>query len=340
MDLNIHNRIKIEYDRRRKKAYEELEKRKAGLYAVCPRLGEIEGEVGRAGLRYGKMLLTDSPSSGNAVQALQELLENLRAEKSELLKKYGYPPDYLEPVFTCGKCSDTGIITSESGGPDTVCVCYRQQLMDFIYDCSNLTLAGKDGFRSFCADYYPDAADEGRYGIKQSPRAQILEIKENCMEFIKNFANPDARNLLFSGPTGVGKTFLANCVAIELMNLGYSVLYQTAPALFNTIYEYRYRSGRDDAYENSVYRSILDTDLLIIDDLGTESPSATRYAELLNIIDTRYANDKRKPCKTIISTNIDLKKLFEYYDERVVSRIIGSFDIFRFAGDDIRRLKK
>lgn len=340
MEPNIHSRIKIEYDRRRKKAYEELEKRKTDLYALYPRLSEIDEEVSKAGLRYGKMLLTGSLSSGHAVQTLNELIESLKAEKAELLEKNGYPPDYLNPAFTCSKCSDTGMITSEAGGPDTVCVCYRQQLIDFIYDCSNLTLVGKDGFLSFCADYYPDAADEVRYGIKQSPRSQILEIKENCIEFIRNFTNSDAKNLLFSGPTGVGKTFLANCIAIELMNLGYSVLYQTAPALFNTIYEYRYKYGRDDVYENSVYKSILDTDLLIIDDLGTESPSATRYAELLNIIDTRYANDKRKPCKTIISTNIDLKKLFEYYDERVVSRIIGSFDIFRFAGDDIRRLKK
>lgn len=340
MDPNIHSKIKIEYDRRRKRAYDELSKRKTNLYAKYPRLSEIDDQISQAGLRYGKMLLTGSLSGDSAVQTLNELIDGLKAEKAGLLEKHGYPPDYLNPDFTCSKCSDTGIITSATGGPDTTCVCYRQQLIDFIYDCSNLTLVDTGGFRSFCADYYADVADEGRYGIKKSPRSQILEIKENCMDFIDHFANSQSKSLLFSGPTGVGKTFLANCIAIELMNLGYSVLYQTAPALFNTIYEYRYKCGRDDIYENSVYRSILDTDLLIIDDLGTESPSATRYAELLNIIDTRCANDKRKPCKTIISTNIDMKRLSEYYDERVISRIIGSFDIFRFAGDDIRRLKK
>ena len=340
MDPNIHVKIKNEYDRRRRKAYGQLEKRKDDLYALYPRLGEIDDEISQAGLKYNKMLLTGLLSSDSAIHTLNDLIHNLRAEKADILAKHGYPPDFLSPVFTCSKCTDTGMITSVTGEADSICVCYRQQLIDFIYDCSNLALADTDGFRSFSADYYPDIANESKYGIKQSPRKQILEIKNNCTEFIDQFSNPEMKNLLFSGPTGVGKTFLANCIAIELMNHGYSVLYQTAPALFNTIYEYRYKYGRDDIYENSVYKSILDADMLIIDDLGTESPSATRYAELLNIIDTRYANDKRRPCKTLISTNIDLKKLFEYYDERVVSRIIGSFDIFRFAGDDIRRLKK
>lgn len=339
MDPNVHTKIRNEYDKRRKKAYEQLDERKIELYTLFPHLEEIDTEIHRAGLKYNKMMLTGLLSSDSAVKKLTELVDNLKAEKANLLEAYGYPSDYLNPVFACNKCSDTGMISSASGEADTMCVCYRQQLINFIYARSNLTLVDTEGFKSFNVEYYVDTADEQRYGIKQSPRRQILEIKENCSQFIENFLNPEMKNLFFSGPTGVGKTFLANCIAIELMNRGYSVLYLTAPALFNTIYEYRYKYSRDDVYENSVYKSILDADLLIIDDLGTESPSATRYAELLNIIDTRYANDKRKPCKTLISTNIDLKKLFEYYDERVVSRIIGSFDIFRFAGDDIRRLK-
>ena len=116
------------------------------------------------------------------------------------------------------------------------------------------------------------------------------------------------------------------------------MLYFTAPVLFNTIYEYRYNSVNSEEWDPSAYNNILESELLIIDDLGTESPTATRYAELLNILDTRTANNMRRPCKTIISTNIDLRSLFEYYDERIVSRITGSFDIYLFAGDDIRNI--
>jgi len=339
MDPNVHILIKNEYEKRRKKAYNDLQERKAEIYHLLPRLEEIEDEMHAAGFRYNKQILTGLIPTDSAVSNLNSTLSELKTEKANLLSINGYPQDYLNPVYTCEKCSDTGFINSFDGAGQ-ICVCYRQQLIDYIYDQSNLTFIDTEGFKSFNVDYFSDTVNEVKYGIKKSPRRWILGIKENCQSFIENFEKPEVRNLLFSGATGVGKTFMANCIAIELMNRGYSVLYQTAPALFNTIYEYRYRYGRDDAYENSVYKSILDADLLIIDDLGTESPSATRYAEFLNIIDTRYANNKKRPCKTLISTNIDMKKLSEYYDERVVSRIIGSFDIFRFTGDDIRSLKK
>jgi DNA replication protein DnaC len=337
MDPNIYVLIKNEYDRRRKKAIDELEARKSELYYHVPRLEEIEEEIHRAGFKYNKLLLMGLLSSDSAEEELTTAIDNLGEERSKLLSKYGYPSDYLTPAFACDKCSDTGIVASVSG--DKTCVCYKQQLINYIYDQSNLSITGNEGFASFLADFYADVPSEARYGIKKSPRRQILGILENCKNFVENFGSSEVRNLLFSGPTGVGKTYMSGCIAIELMNRGYTVLYQTAPSLFNTIYEYRYKSSNDDSYDNSVYKSIMEANLLIIDDIGTESPTGMRYAELLGIMDTRCANDKRKPCKTIIATNIDLKKLFEYYDERVVSRITGSYDIFRFAGDDIRRLK-
>ncbi len=338
MNPNIHTLIKNEYDKRRKKAYEQLQERKTELYHAVPRLEEIEDEIHMAGVKYNKLILTGTLPSNSAISELDNTLHSLKTEKARLLAAYEYPPDFLSLVYTCEKCADTGFISSFDAA-DSVCVCYRQQLIDFIYHQSNLTLINSEGFKSFNTEYYADTADEHRYGIKKTPLRQILGIRENCQSFTDHFDRPDVKDLLFSGPTGVGKTFMAACIAVELMNRGYTVLYQTAPALFNIIYEYRYKYSREEAYENSVYKNILEVDLLILDDLGTESPSATRYAELLNIIDTRYANNRKKPCKTIIATNIDLKKLFEYYDERVVSRITGSFDIFKFAGDDIRRLK-
>jgi DNA replication protein DnaC len=337
MDLNIYSLIKNEYDRRRKKATDELEERKSELYYSIPRLEEIEEEINRAGFKYNKMVLLGQLSPDSAEEELAAAIDSLGEERLKLLSRNGYSSDYLTPAFICDKCSDTGIIASVSG--DKTCVCYKQQLIDYIYGQSNLSIANNEGFKSFLADFYADTPNEVRYGIKKSPRRQILGVLENCKNFVENFDDTEVRNLLFSGPTGVGKTYMSGCIAIELMNRGYTVLYQTAPSLFNAIYEYRYKSSNDDSYDNSVYKSIMETNLLIIDDIGTESPSGMRYAELLNIMDTRCANDKRKPCKTIIATNIDLKKLFEYYDERVVSRITGSYDIFKFAGDDIRRLK-
>ncbi len=340
MSINVYQRIKNEYDRRRRDALEKLEDKKTDLYYHIPRLGEIEEEISRAGFKYNKAILAGLLPPDLAASQLSETIAGLNAERNGLLAKYGYGSGYLTPSFQCEKCSDTGIIQSHGGDPDTFCICYRQQLINCLYDQSNLSTVGAEGFESFLTDYYPDVPNAERYGIKNSPRKQISDILDICKNFSVRFSENETHNLLFSGPTGVGKTFLASCISMEMMKQGYTVLYQSAPALFNTIYEYRYNSANNDDWEGSVYTSILSSNLLVIDDLGTESPTGMRYAELLNIIDTRLSNDTRQPCKTIISTNIDLKKLFEYYDERVVSRLTGSFDILRFAGEDIRQLKR
>ncbi len=340
MNSNVYQRIKNEYDKRRQDAMAELDERKLDLYYHIPRLEEIEEEINKSGFKFNKAILTGSLSPDDAAKQLSDVIKLLNNERTDLLAKYGYSAEYLTPAFKCDICSDTGIVHAQDEGTDAICICYRQQLINYLYDQSNLSTTGAAGFDSFITDYYPDIVSEAKYGIKKSPRRQIHEILDNCKGFLEHFKENETRNLLFSGPTGVGKTFLAGCIAMELMKLGYTVLYLSAPALFNTIYEYRYNSANNDAWESAIYTNILESDLLIIDDLGTESPTGMRYAELLNIIDTRLANDTRKPCKTIISTNIDLKKLFEYYDERIVSRLTGGFDIFKFAGDDIRRLKK
>ena len=339
MSLNIHKVIRDEYDKRRKRAQEELDERKLALYYSIPRLEEIEREIQASGIKFNKSILLGTVPSDSASAQLYDTIENLSKERSQLLLSNGYDETILSPVYECNKCSDTGLVDSQEGDGDTPCICYRQMLIDHLYDQSNLSITGNEGFSCFNTDFYPDIINEKKYGIKKSPRRQITGILENCLHFAENFSNPEVKNLLFCGPTGVGKTFMANCLAIELMKSGRTVLYQTAPALFNAIYEYRYNSNSNEDCDPTLYKSILETELLIIDDLGTESPTAMRYAELLNIIDTRMSNNVRRPCKTIISTNIDLKNLFEYYDERIVSRITGGFDIFRFAGDDIRMVK-
>lgn len=340
MSNSVYQLIRNEYDKKRKKAIDDLEAKKSKLYWDVPRLEEIENEIKAAGFKYNKAILMGTMPADVASSELSAVIDQLKKERSRILAEHGYPEDYLTPDYECKKCSDTGIIRSADGSGDTLCICCRQLMLDLLYNRSNLCIAANNGFSSFNTDLYPDVVNEEKYGIKKSPRRQIQGILENCKEFTAGFDNPDTRNMFFCGPTGTGKTYLSGCIAMELMKAGHTVLYLTSPALFNTIFEYRYHSDNNDEWDSSAYRNIFETELLIIDDLGTESPTAMRYSELLNILDTRTSNDTRKPCKTIIVTNIDLKKLFEYYDERIVSRILGHFDIFRFAGDDIRTLLK
>jgi len=127
-----------------------------------------------------------------------------------------------------------------------------------------------------------------------------------------------------------GKTFLSNCIANEVLNLSKTVLYQTAPIMLDTIIDYRFNKNNGD-----VYKDVLNVDLLIIDDLGTENQHSFKFTELFNIINSRIVTNK----KTVISTNLNINELFKNYDERIVSRLAGNYNICKFFGDDIR-LKK
>lgn len=336
MNRNIYNAIKNEYESRQKAAFDRLMQRKAEVYSKIPRIEEIDGAIQLAGVKYNKMILLGTESSETAIDKLKNEIDSLKSEKDLLLMKFSYPSDYLELKFQCILCKDTGFIDTPGGTEK--CSCFKQQYINQLFNQSNLNLVKLENFLYFNENYYPGIIDEAKYGIKVSPRENIMRIKEKAEGFIENFDKTGQKSLFFSGPTGVGKTFMINCIASELLERGRTVLYQTASSLFKVINEHKF--NKDDGYEDTSYNDIFNIELLIIDDLGTESPSAARYAELLNILNIRQENDLVRPCKTIISTNIGINKLHEYYDERVASRIIGGFDLFRFSGEDIRMIKK
>lgn len=336
--MGVHSVIKSAYERKQKNAIDSLTERKREVFSKIPRLQQIENEIQLSGVRHNKMILLGSSPADKVVSDLALRIDELRKERAQLLVQSGYPLDYLEIVYQCPQCKDTGFIEGSKGSE--WCSCYRQQLIDMLYSQSNLRLTEAENFTYFDENYYPHEADEYKYGIKKSPREHILGIKEKCLKFVENFASSEEKNLFFCGPTGVGKTFMANCIAREILNRGWTVLYQTAPVLFDIISDYKVKSLKHEDFNAEGYRNIFEVDLLIIDDLGTESQSSSRYAELLNILNTRQINNLTRPCKTIISTNIEAEKLYEYYTERVASRIIGSFALFKFTGEDIRKVKR
>lgn len=141
--------------------------------------------------------------------------------------------------------------------------------------------------------------------------------------------------LYLSETLGFGKTYLSNCIANELLKNGKTVLYQTAPILFDMILDYKF--GKDNISQEA-YQNIFNVDLLIIDDLGTESINSVKHSEIFTILNTRLLN-QNKITKTIISTNLSLKELYNIYDERILSRIVGGYNICKFFGEDIRLQK-
>lgn len=337
MNKDIHNIIAREYERRQKVSADKVQQCKEELYSRIPRLYEIDNNINFIGIKYNRLILSENRSASEILLRLDREIKLLAAEKRQLLESNGISPEYFTPQYECDRCRDTGYITGRSGYER--CSCYRQQIINHLFSKSNISLAGNECFENFNELLYPDDVDPAKYGIAVSPRENIKSIKNACMDFAGNIDHQNRKNLFFSGRTGVGKTFLSFCIARELLNQGRTVLYLTAPLLFDIITEHKMKAFKEENFNDDKYQSIFTVELLIIDDLGTEPLSDARYAELLNILNTRQSNNAVSTCKTIISTNLGPKKLFELYTERITSRIMGHFDRLVLAGTDIRSMK-
>ena len=186
-------------------------------------------------------------------------------------------------------------------------------------------------FNNFSLSKYSNKIDKDRYNSDISPRENIKIIKEVVDNFIKNFDDPNEKNLLFVGNTGLGKTFLSSCIANYFVNNGKTVLYQTAPVMLEQLINFHMNKT-----DTNILDYLLSVDLLIIDDLGTENINSMKFSDLYTIINSRLLNQTNKITKTIISTNLNLEELEKMYGERIISRFAGDYNICYFFGDDIR----
>lgn len=328
-DNTLKNLLK-EYEQKRLQAELALENRKRKLYSNYPRLQEIDAELNSFGIQVAKNILKDS-NTKEELENLQQKIDSLKKEKDLLLLELQVSATFFEPYYACSICKDTGYV--QHGYTSSLCRCIKQHLFDIEYNKSNITSLEKDNFAHFDLSVYSGEKSEEMYRSNLSPRENITLIKDICLSFIENFQSPEEKNLLFTGNTGLGKTFLSNCIANELLKKGKTVLYQTASVMLDTIIDYRFNKGN---VSEDMYHHILDVDLLIIDDLGTEHINSLKFAELFNVINSRLLNQNHHITKTIISTNLNLQNLKATYDERIFSRFVGYYNICRFFGEDIR----
>ncbi|SDB24752.1 ATP-binding protein [Eubacterium oxidoreducens] len=317
--------IMREYEERQQHNHrEELEKKEA-LYAREPRFLEIDNQI--ASLSIARIKAGISKESAKAAD-LEHQLENLKKEKENLFHFHGLTPQDLEPSYTCPDCKDTGYIGNQK------CHCLKQACIDLVYSQSNIKqILSKESFSNFSLDYYP--ADIVDPATKLTPYQLAQNAYEAALEFVRNF---DTRfeNLIFTGDTGVGKTFLSNCIARELLNTGHSVIYFSADQLFNRLIQSRFERATDGLLDSE---QILDCDLLIIDDLGTEfgtGRNSGAASQLFTCINERIIRRK----STIISTNLSLQQIADTYTERIFSRLSSNYELLKLIGNDIRIQKK
>lgn len=335
MEVSTIKDLLSEYEIKRRLALRDAEERKTSFMSANPEFFKLEKEISSISIFYTRALIrATADNREDILTKYREDINNLQNKKNTFLEKMKIDPSFFEPKYECKICNDTGYIIQN--GKSNMCSCLKQRIFNLEYNKSNIGNLEKENFDTFSFEKYSDETNVEKYHAKISPRENIKNIKLICEHFIQNFDNPDERNLLFTGNTGLGKTFLSNCIAYELLRQGKTVLYQTSPVMLDTIIDYRFNKANAN---NSIINNLLNVDLLIIDDLGTETINSMKFTELFNIINTRLLNQNHKITKTIISTNLSLNNIFSIYEERLGSRFVGHYNICRFFGDDIRFMR-
>lgn len=329
MRRSIYKEINDELERRRQKAMLLADDRKEEIYKAIPQIESFDEEIRKLGIKLGLCAINGDQNKDELESRLKETIRR----KEALIKSKGYSSNYLDNVHECMYCKDTGYIKNEKGTER--CICFKRLLIKHLLRDSNVSRAGGT-FDDFDLSLYSKEVNEEKYQVNVSPRKNQEYILNRCKDFVRNFYTKKTDNLIFIGKAGLGKTFLCNSIALSLIERGIPVLYMSAPDMFSNIAS-KYSADEEErakAYE--LNDLLMNAELLIIDDLGTERQTATRYAELLEILNSRELTSKKRICKTIISTNLGLEDIFTFYGERVTSRIIGGFEALVFAGDDIR----
>ena len=317
-----YDEIMRDYQARQLKNRRIYEVRLKQAYTLAPQLKETDHAISSAAMSKARLLLA---GDDKAISALHEELALLRQKRLSIIQSLDFPADYLEPVYDCKDCKDTGYVGGDK------CHCFKQAIINTLYSQSNIQeVLERENFKTFSYAYYSDQDLDPVTGL--SSLATIKNAVAESRHFIEDFDNKP-KNLLLYGDTGVGKTFLSNCLAKELMDRGYSVLYFSAFRMFDILSKGVFSHDEEAIAAN---QNIFDCDLLIIDDLGTEMNNSFTASQLFLCINERILRGK----STIISTNLGMKELLENYSERTFSRITSSYTLIKLHGNDIRIQKR
>lgn len=317
-----YNILQRRYEAKQLENQHIVMERMQNVYAKLPQLAKIDDSISSLSIAQAKKLIDGDET---AMSELRRKLKELSLEKKQLLAFHGYPDNYFEPPYDCPDCKDTGYIGSQK------CHCFRQAAIDLVYTQSNIRqILDIENFQNFSYDYYSQDQINPSTGL--TSLATIKNAVKSCLEFVKTF-DTEFHNLFFYGDTGIGKTYLSNCVAKELLDTSHSVIYFTASSLFQIFEKSVFNRERD---ANEDYQNIFECDLLIIDDLGTELSNAFTVSQLFLCLNERILRRK----STIISTNLSLGQLADLYSERTFSRISSNYKMIKLFGNDIRIQKK
>ena len=324
-DGRIMRRALQRFEEDRTARQEAFARRREQVFARRPRLRQIEQELGQTMSRIISGALRRGTDPRPAIETLRDENLSLQQEKREILEELGLPEDYLEEKPACSLCGDTGYRGGE------VCLCLRRYYArEQQKELSRMLDLGSQSFDTFSLEWYSDRARDG--GV--SPQENMKAVYDVCAEYAYQFGKKPGNLLLFGAP-GLGKTHLSAAIAREVSGKGYSVVYDTASHVFEQFETQKFSREEDEETSADVER-VLQCDLLILDDLGTEMTTAFVQSALYRIVNTRLMEKK----STILNTNLTPGELARRYSPQIASRIEGEYQILPFLGEDIRKLKR
>lgn len=297
----------------------ENEAHRAAAYERYPRLREIDRELQQSMAELAIAFL--KKDSEETLGAIRTRNQTLQAERNWILEAGEFEDGYLDDTPVCTRCGGTGYDGSQ------MCSCLRELCrQEQKKELTSLLGSGRESFDTFRLDVYSDVYDPK---LGTSPRELMRSNLNICKKYAAGFSAASG-SLLFSGATGLGKTFLSACIARQIADRGFSVMYETAIRLFGDFETEKFGAQGGDG---SLTRKYFDCDLLIIDDLGTEMTTQFTVSALYSVLNTRMMEGK----PILISTNLLPEALETRYSPQIASRIVGTFRLIKFAGDDLRR---
>lgn len=311
-------------DDRRSKAELQLENRRAEVYKNAPEVIEVEKQEANAAAEISKLIISRNGSFADNFEKIKK--NNLDAHnfKREILSSHGYPEDYLEIRYLCPICGDTGF---DSSGKR--CSCFVQIASQLAVEDLNKSANMPDcDFDHFNLDYYSKAADSN--GVV--PYDNMREVLRFCMRYAAEFSD-HSRSLLLMGNPGLGKTHLSISIAKEVLKAGFTCAYGSIQNYLTEVEKEHFGRGQQGKDTLSILTTV---DLLILDDLGTETSTQFYESMIYNIINTRINTSR----PTIVNTNFSAEELQRKYNGRIISRLFGEYSKVNFYGTDIRFERK
>ncbi len=321
MRNEILRQLQAEYEQQRMRDEQENARRREEAAARCPGLSELLDARQQMIYQGVRGILGGTEQAENLPKRMEMLNDRIR----NALREGGLPEDWLEPVYRCKTCKDTGYV----GEPvREMCECLRGAFYRRLYQQVGLDAEEDQSFEKFDLSIFPD---KPLPDMPCTQRESMQIIRDMCRDYAEKYPHAETQDLLLMGQSGLGKTFLMHAMAKRLLERGFNVLLVSAYRFLDTARK-AYFGGDTEAMD-----SLMTTDVLLLDDLGSEPLMENiTIVQLFNLINERRSAGRG----TVYSTNLNERELRQRYTERIASRLTDKrhCDLLLFHGDDIRRL--